>query len=41
MTLDGGSAGACTVLGVGIAKEPGDFTSEIFLADDPTLGSTY
>ena len=41
ITLDGGSAGACTILGAGLAQEPGDFTAEIPLADDPTLGSTH
>ena len=40
ITLDGGSAGACTILGAGLAQVPGDFTTEISLADDPTLATT-
>jgi acetyl esterase/lipase len=41
VTLDGGSAGACTILGAGIAQDAGDFKVEISLADDPTLASTH
>jgi len=41
ITLDGGSAGACAIIGAGLAQERGDFTAEIPLADDPTLASTH
>ena len=41
LTLDGGSAGACTILGAGIAQLTGDFTTEISMADDPTLATTH
>jgi acetyl esterase/lipase len=41
ITLAGGSAGACTILGAGIAQRPGDFTDEIPAAVDPTINSTH
>jgi glucosylceramidase len=41
VTLAGGSAGACTILGAGIAQLPGDFTAEIPAATDPTIASTH
>ena len=41
LTLDGGSAGACAILGAGLAQEQGDFTSEVSEAEDPTLRSTH
>ena len=41
ITLDGGSAGACAILGAGLAQERGDYTLEIPQADDPTLASTH
>jgi hypothetical protein len=37
ITLAGGSAGACTILGAGIAQRPGDFTAEIPAGDESLL----
>jgi len=41
ITLDGGSAGASTVIPAAIAQLPGDFVREISDAQDPTLASTH
>ena len=39
LTVGGGSAGAVTSIGVGVT-EPGDFTDELSLEEDPTLSTT-
>eukprot|EP01044_Picomonas_judraskeda_P007166 COSAG03_NODE_756_length_5978_cov_29.453308_1_plen_497_part_00 len=41
ITLDGGSAGASTVIPAAIAQLPGDFTSELSDVQDPTLTTTH
>jgi acetyl esterase/lipase len=41
ITLDGGSAGASTVIPAAIAQLPGDFMNELSDAQDPTLASTH
>jgi hypothetical protein len=41
ITLDGGSAGASTVIPAAIAQLPGDFVNELSDAQDPTLTSTH
>ena len=41
ITLDGGSAGASTVIPAAIAQIPGDFTNELSDLQDPTLASTH
>eukprot|EP00937_MAST-01D_sp_MAST-1D-sp2_P000259 g259.t1 len=41
ITLDGGSAGACTILGAGLSQVSGDYAAEVPLADDPTLATTH
>ena len=41
ITLAGGSAGACTILGAGICQLQGDFTTEIPPEVDPTIASTH
>ena len=40
LTVGGGSAGAITSIGVGVT-EPEDFTSELTVAEDPTLPTTH
>ena len=40
LTVGGGSAGAVTSIGVGVT-EPEDFTSELTVAEDPTLLTTH
>ena len=41
ITLDGGSAGASTVIPAAIAQCPGDFVDELSDVQDPTLASTH
>jgi hypothetical protein len=41
ITLDGGSAGASTVLSAAISQIPGDFTNELTDTQDPTLVTTH
>ena len=41
ITVDGGSAGASTVIPAAIAQLPGDFVGELSDAQDPTLASTH
>ena len=41
ITLDGGSAGASTVIPAAISQIPGDFVSELSDVQDPTLASTH
>ena len=41
ITLDGGSAGASTVIPAAIAQLPGDFVNELSDMQDPTLASTH
>ena len=41
ITLAGGSAGACTILGAGVCQVQGDFATEIPLQTDPTLATTH
>jgi hypothetical protein len=41
ITLDGGSAGASTVIPAAIAQLPGDFVNELSDVQDPTLVSTH
>jgi hypothetical protein len=41
ITLDGGSAGASTVIPAAIAQLPGDFMNELSDVQDPTLASTH
>jgi hypothetical protein len=41
ITLDGGSAGASTVIPAAIAQIPGDFVGELSDLQDPTLASTH
>ena len=38
--MGGGSAGATTAIGVSVT-EPGDFTDELTVAEDPTLATTH
>ena len=40
LTVGGGSAGAITSVGVSVT-EPGDFTDELTVAQDPTLATTH